>query len=149
MKVRATLIAVLMLVAIPVFAHVGVTPRESKSGSTETYTFRVPSEGGKTTTGVILDVPEGVTIVSVAEREETKHAERKAGDRIMEIAWTLEIKPNAVAQLTFVAKNPGQGDAITWKVHQKYTDGTVSDWVGEAGSRAPAPVTKLLAAAKQ
>jgi hypothetical protein len=36
------------------------------------------------------------------------------------------------------------GDKIVWKVHQRYADGTSSEWTGPAGSRGPAPVTKLL-----
>lgn len=137
-----------LLVAVPASAHVGVNPRESKLGATETYTLRVPSEGGKTTTQVVLDVPEGVTVVSVSAPEGARHEEKKVGDRVVQVTWTIEIKAGAVAQLSFVAKNPTQGDSIIWKVHQKYSDDTVSDWVGPAGSRAPAPVTRLVAAVK-
>ena len=137
-----------LLIAVPASAHVGVTPRESKLGATETYTLRVPSEGGKTTTQVILDVPDGVTIVSVSAPDGGKHEEKKVGDRIVQVTWTIEIKAGASAQLSFVAKNPAQGDSIAWKVHQKYSDDTVSDWVGPAGSRAPAPVTKLVSTEK-
>lgn len=146
LKKKALVIIGLVVGAMPLLAHVGVSPRESKPGATETYTFRVPSEGGRTTTGVVLEVPDGVTIVSVADREGTTHAEKRTGDRITEVTWTLEIKPNAVAELALAARNPAQGESIVWKVHQKYADGTMSDWVGEAGSRAPAPVTKLTTA---
>lgn len=139
----ATFLTAMLLAAASAFAHVGVTPRESKAGAIETYTFRVPSEGGRTTASVVLDVPDGVTIVSIEAPEGAKHEERKTGDRITQVTWTIEIKPGVAAQLVFVAKNPAEGDAIAWKVHQHYTDGTVSDWVGEAGTRAPAPVTKL------
>ena len=142
------LAAAVLLVAVPASAHVGVTPRESKVGATETYTLRVPSEGGKTTTQVVLEVPDGVTIVSVSAPDGGKHEEKKVGDRIVQVTWTIEIKAGASAQLSFVAKNPAQGDSIAWKVHQKYSDDTVSDWVGPAGSRAPAPVTKLVSTEK-
>ena len=141
--------ALLSLVASPAFAHVGVSPRESKPGATETYTLRVPSEGGKTTTSVVLEVPEGVIIMSVTAPEGAKHEEKKVGDRIVQVTWTIEIKAGANAQLSFVAKNPAQGESITWKVHQKYADDTTSDWVGAAGSRNPAPVTKLVPAARR
>lgn len=142
----AIAVGALLFVATPACAHVGVTPRESKAGATETYTFRVPSEGGMTTTSVVLDVPDGVTIVSVNAPEGAKHEEKKTGDRITQVTWTIEIKAGARAELSFVAKNPTSGDSIVWKIHQKYSDGMVSDWVGPAGSRSPAPVTKLLSA---
>ena len=58
--------------------------------------------------------------------------------------WTIAIKPGDLATLSFVARNPKAGDKIVWKVHQRYADGTSSEWTGPAGSRGPAPVTKLL-----
>ena len=136
-----------VFVAAPAFAHVGVTPRESKLGATETYTLRVPSEGGMATTSVVLDVPDGVAIVSVTAPGGATHQEKKVGDRIVSVTWTVQIKAGASASLSFVAKNPTLGSEIAWKVHQKYSDGMGSDWVGAAGSRAPAPVTKLVPAA--
>ena len=142
----ATLAAAMLFVSAPAFAHVGISPRESKLGATETYTLRVPSEGGMTTVSVVLDVPDGVTVMSVTAPEGAKHEEKKVGDRIVQVTWTVEIKAGASAQLSFVAKNPAQGETISWKVHQKYSDGMTSDWVGAAGTCAPAPVTKLLPA---
>ncbi len=32
------------------------------------------------------------------------------------------------------------------KAHQRHADGTSSEWIGAAGTRQPAPVTKLTAA---
>jgi uncharacterized protein YcnI len=102
-----------------------------------------------TTTSVVLDVPDGVTIVSVSAPEGAKHEQKKVADRIVQVTWTIEIKAGASAQLSFVAKNPDRGDSISWKVHQKYSDGMVSDWVGPAGSRSPTPVTRLVPATER
>jgi len=140
----ALMLTGLLVVASPAFAHVGVLPRESKTGATENYTFRVPSEGGKTTTTVVLDVPDSVSILTVSAPEGATHAETRTNGRVTGVTWTIQIAPGASAELRFVAKNPDRGDTIVWKVHQKYSDGTVSDWIGEAGSRSPAPVTKLV-----
>ena len=60
---------------------------------------------------------------------------------------TREYVPLILAAM-IVAKNPVQGDSIAWKVHQKYSDGMISDWVGAPGTPAPAPVTKLVPADK-
>ncbi len=136
--------AAVVMVSVPVFAHVGVTPRESKPGATETYTLRVPSEGGRTTTSLTLDVPDGVTVASVAAPAGATHEERRVDGRILAITWTVTIQPGAAAELSFVARNPAQGTAIMWHAHQRYPDGTVSDWTGAAGSPAPAPVTRLV-----
>ena len=143
------LFGAILLIATPALAHVGVSPRESKPGATEPYTFRVPSEGGMTTTSVVLDVPDGVTVVSVTASAGAKHEEKKVGDRIVQVTWTIEIKAGASAQLSFVAGNPNEGASIAWAVHQHYSDGMTSDWTGAAGSRSPAPVTKLVSGNRQ
>ncbi len=67
------LFAAILLTTTPAVAHVGVSPRESKLGATETYTLSVPSEGGKTTTSVVLDVPDGVTVLSVISPAGANH----------------------------------------------------------------------------
>jgi len=139
----ATAVAVLVLSA-PVLAHIRATPRESSPGATETYAFRVPSERGLTTVGVVLDVPDGVTIVSVTAPDGATHAEKTEAGRIVQVTWTIRIAPGDVAQLGIVAKNPARGESIIWKVHQMYADGPVSDWVGAEGTPNPAPLTTLV-----
>ena len=56
------------------------------------------------------------------------------------------IEPGANREFTFTAKNPSEGGEIAWKAHQRYADGTSSEWIGAAGTRQPAPVTTLTAA---
>lgn len=138
------LTASLLSVCAVAEAHVRITPRESKPGATETYTARVPTEGKVTTISVQLDVPDGVTIVSASAPAGMKCELKRDGDRIVAIIWTVEIKPGEATELPFVARNPTSGDEIVWKVHQRYADGTSSEWIGPAGTRGPAPVTKLL-----
>ena len=135
-RIASILVAVL-LVSTPLLAHVTIAPGQSKLGATETYTARVPSEGGKTTTSVTLQVPDGVTVVSVSAPEGAKHSEQKVGDRVVSVTWTIAIKPGASAALSFVAKNPTVGESITWKLQQQYTEGAASSWT---------PATKLLPA---
>ena len=125
-------------------AHVRIAPAESKAGVTETYSARVPTEGKVTTTSVQLDVPDDVTIVSASASASASYELKKDGDRIVAVVWTTDIKPGEAAMLSFVARNPRTGDQIVWKVHQRYADGTSSEWTGPAGTREPAPVTTLL-----
>jgi uncharacterized protein YcnI len=142
-KVRS-LVCGILLIAAPAFAHVGVRPAQSTPGALETYTLRVPSEGGRTTTAVVLAVPDGVTVTSVSAPTGAKHEEKRTADRVVEVTWTIEIKAGARAELSFVAKNPSEGASIIWKVTQKYSDGSSSAWAGPRGDRSPAPVTKLV-----
>ena len=129
-------------------AHVRIAPAESRLRAMETYAARVPTEGKVTTTSVQLDVPDGVTIVSVIAPAGASSELKRDGDRVVAVAWTTDIKPGEVAMLSFVARNPTAGGEIVWKVHQHYSDDTTSEWTGPAGSWGPAPVTRLLPAAR-
>ncbi len=138
MRGRTTLFAVSAL-ALPLtaLAHVSVAPRISKPGAEEQYTVRVPTEKGVATTTVELDVPEGVTVTEVTAAEGAKHEETRTGSRVAMIIWTKEIPPQQRAEFVFTAKNPATAGEVTWRVRQRYADGTSSDW---------SPVTKLAAA---
>ena len=68
-------------------AHVRVLPFDSQPGVHQTYTVKVPTEGAVATTSVELEVPDGVSIVSIADQAETK----KANGRTTSITWKVEI----------------------------------------------------------
>lgn len=135
-----------LLVAVAAEAHVSVRPRESKAGATEKYTVRVPTEGKIATTSVEVEIPEGVTVNSVEPADAVTSEMKREGGRVVSITWTVTIDPGQNRELVFVAKNPTDATEIVWKAHQRYADGTSSEWVGAAGTRQPAPVTKLTAA---
>ena len=146
MRIRRVIAALaLTLIASVAHAHVSVRPRESKPGATEKYIVRVPTEGKVATTSVELDVPSGVVVDSVEPMDGVKADIKREGGRIVSITWTVTIDPGANREFTFTAKNPSDGAEIAWKAYQRYADGTSSEWVGAAGTRQPAPVTKLTA----
>ena len=135
-----------LCVATAAQAHVSVRPRESKTGATEKYTVRVPTEGKVATTSVEIEIPAGVTVNSVEPSDGVKSEMKREGGRVLSIIWTVTIDPGQNRELAFVAKNPSDATEIVWKAHQRYSGGTSSEWVGAAGTRQPAPVTKLTAA---
>lgn len=144
MRIRTLMAALaLMLVASAAQAHVSVRPRESKPGATEQYIVRVPTEGKVATTSVEVDIPQGVMVDSVEPVDGVNADTKREGGRIVSITWTIAIEPGANREFTFTAKNPSEGTDIPWKAHQRYADGTSSEWIGAAGTRQPAPVTKL------
>lgn len=147
--IKRVAVATMSMVALAsvAFAHVSVLPRQSPPGATERYTVRVPTERNVSTTSVEMEIPDGVTVLDVSHPATGTHDVKRAGDRIVAIVWTTEIKARERAEFTFNARNPNEGAEIVWKVHQRYADGTASDWVGPAGSRQPAPMTKLAAQA--
>lgn len=125
-------------------AHVTVWPRESRAGAGERYTVRVPTEGKVATTSIELEVPSDVTVTGVLAPNGYTYELKREADRIVAISWRQEIKPGEYGEFVFFARNPKSGQ-IAWKVHQRYADGTSSDWVGPAGDRRPASVTRLVA----
>ena len=143
MRISQLLFVTFLALAAVAEAHVTVQPRESKAGATEKYSMRVPTEGK-----VLRRPPSSSRFrkawrsLPLRRRQGTKYTTTRSGDRMVTITWTTEIKPGESQQLSFTALNPAQGAEIVWKVRQRYADGTSSDWVGVAGSRAPAPVTK-------
>lgn len=135
-----------LLVATAAQAHVSVRPRESKAGTTEKYIVRVPTEGKIATTSVEVEIPQGVTVDSVEPADGVKSEMKREGGRVVSITWTVTIDPGQNRELVFVAKNPTDATEIVWKAHQRYSDGTSSEWVGAAGTRQPAPFTNLTTA---
>ncbi len=138
------LLFALVVLLVPAFAmaHVSVRPRESKPGAEERYTVRVPTEGTVATTRVVLEIPTDVTVLEVLPADAATFETTKQGARITSITWKKEIPPKASAEFVFRARNPVAGE-IVWKAHQHFRDGTVADWVGVAGDKQPASVTKL------
>ncbi|MEX2272595.1 MAG: DUF1775 domain-containing protein [Vicinamibacterales bacterium] len=135
------------VLAVPAIAaaHVGVRPRESKLNAEEHYSVRVPTEGAVSTTSVRFEVPAGVTVLDVPKPSVGTVDVKREGDRIVEITWTREIKPKESAEFMFHAKNPSSGEAILWKAHQNFADGTTTSWVDAPGAgRRTGPVTKLI-----
>lgn len=123
-------------------AHVVVTPRESQEGAEQRYTVRVPTEGQVATTSVELEIPPGVTVRDVVAGDGYGYQVRREGDRVVAITWTKDIPPKQSADFVFIARNPGAGE-IAWKARQRFADGTSAEWVGPAGDRRPASVTRI------
>jgi uncharacterized protein YcnI len=146
MRRLGALVALVLAMPVLAFAHVSVRPRESKPDAEERYTVRVPTEGAVATTHVILEIPAGVTVLEVLPHDGATYETARQGDRITAITWKKEIAPKTSAEFVFRARNPSSGDLV-WKAHQHFADGTVADWVGGAGEKRPAAVTKLVATA--
>jgi uncharacterized protein YcnI len=145
---KKNLLFALVALLVPAFAmaHVSVRPRESKPGAEERYTVRVPTEGAVATTHVRLEIPDDVTVLEVLPAEGATFETAKQGERITLITWRKEIAPKQAAEFVFRARNPSSAE-IVWKAHQHFADGTTADWVGPAGDKRPAAVTKLAAVA--
>jgi uncharacterized protein YcnI len=141
---KKSLLFAMIVLTVPslAMAHISVRPRESKPGAEERYTVRVPTEGAVATTHVQLEIPADVTVLEVLPTDGATFETAKQGDRITSITRKKAIPPKQSAEFVFRARNPSSSE-IVWKAHQHFADGTTADWVGAAGERRPAAVTKL------
>ena len=138
-----------VLFATSVYAHVTISPPQSKAGATQAYEVRVHNENEKdlATTSIVLDVPDGVTIVSVEKPPSGTFKTAKSGARITTVTWEIAIPANKYVELPFTAKNPAAAKEIVWNVHQHLAGGSVIDWTDKPGAHEHAPKTTITAAA--
>ena len=93
MKLKEKIAVVLFGFAVAAQGHVSVSPQQSKTGATEHYLVRVPTEGSVSTVSVDLEVPAGVTVGEIAAPSGAKYEVTRDGGRVTSIKWTIEIKP--------------------------------------------------------
>lgn len=149
MRSVAAAVAASVLVPAAAQAHVSIWPRESRAGATENYTVHAPAGGTVATTSVDLEVPDGVTVETLAMPAGWKHEAKRKDDRIVAITWTMTVPPGEFVDFAFVARNPREGTRIVWTLRQRFADGTVSDWTKTSqGAIRPTALTKLPAAAQ-
>jgi uncharacterized protein YcnI len=129
-------------------AHVVVNPSESTTNAYEKYTVRMPVEKDINTTGLTIEVPDGVDLVSVLPMESWDYDLEEDDDgRITSVVWTAKdggIKPNEFVEMSFIGANPSEPADISWKALQTYEDDSVVEWTGAPDADEPASVTKIV-----
>ena len=130
------------------WAHAVVFPRESTTGAYEKYVLRVPNEKAVATTRVELLFPRGVRVTSFADVPGWQlEVETDSAKAITAAIWTGTLPPQRFIEFPFVAVNPKTDATLTWPAYQTYADGERVEWSGPEGSKRPASVTKIGAAA--
>lgn len=134
-------------------AHVTVNPKTSTIGAWETYTVKVPVEKEVATTKFTLKMPSGVEFESyqpVAGWNLT--TQKDANGKVTSITFETTgegILPGQFQQFAFVAKNPDKTGKAAWDAFQYYKDGSVVEWTGEEGSKAPHSITDIVTVSNQ
>lgn len=101
----------------------------SEVGKNETYRLNVPTEKEISTTEVRLVVPAGMTITRFQTMPGfTRTLTKNAAGLVTEVIWKGRIAPMEYARFMFTARNPETAGAVSWKVYQKYSDGSVVAW---------------------
>lgn len=144
----ATVTAAAIALPTLVWAHAVVYPKQSTTGGYEKYVLRVPNEKAMATTKVELHFPAGLRVTSFAEvagwQLEVVTDSAKA---ITAAIWTGTLEPQRFIEFPFVAANPKTDTKLEWPAFQTYADGERVEWTGPEGSKRPASVTTIAAAA--
>jgi len=146
-------LVVSVLVSFRASAHVVVFPREAKPGSYEAFSVRCPNEKDKATVKLELEIPANeVAIHQYEPKPGWKVAvEKDTSGNATKVTWTAEgegLLAGQFVEFRIMGKIDADAKAIGWKAFQTYEGNEVVAWTGEAGSKTPAPVTKLSASAK-
>lgn len=169
----AAVVACLVLVAAPGWAHVTVSPGEAVQGGYTALTFRVPTESDSaSTTRVQVYLPQDHPLASVSVRPHPGwhaqvHRERLATplstddgevtEAVTRITWTPDTPQDVLAPGEYDEFDISVGPlpevaSLTFKTLQTYSDGTVVRWIdppsaeGQPEPEHPAPVLTLLPA---
>ncbi|MFD0712466.1 YcnI family protein [Paenibacillus sp. GCM10027626] len=139
----------LMMFAGLASAHVTVQPKESKQGSYEVFTVRVPSEKeGVTTKAVKVTVAAGAAVTRVEPKAGWSYEiEKNADDTIASVTWTAEDEGLARTEFTefrLSGKVADDAKELVWKAYQTYSDNSVVEWVGAPDADYPASVTAIV-----
>lgn len=146
MKRTLVALAVTLLTAPAAFAHIMVSPPQSKAGATQKYELRVHNEAAQATTAVDLEIPDGISVVDIAKPASGTFKATKTGDRVTGITWIVEVPSNRYVALKFTAKNPDAAGDVRWNVRQHMADGSVIEWSDKPGAAEKPSVTKITAA---
>jgi uncharacterized protein YcnI len=139
------LIGVGSLVLAPAaFGHARVSPPVSLAGELQLYSLAVPTEKeGKTTTKIVLTVPQGFAIDSFAPSPGWQRQDQATGSGedavIQQVTWTGGHTPTDEDSLFQFLAQPSKSGSYTFKVQQTYSDGSIVNWSGSESSEAPAP----------
>jgi uncharacterized protein YcnI len=125
-----------------------VFPKTSNTGAYEKYVLRVPNEKAVATTKVEIHFPAGLRVTSFADVPGWKlEVTTDSAKAIVGATWTGTLEPQRFIEFPFVAANPKTDTKLEWPAFQTYADGERVEWTGPEGSKRPASVTTVGAAA--
>jgi uncharacterized protein YcnI len=147
--------ALIVLSAVPAWAHVTITPPTVAAGAPERVIVRVPNEiDGRRTVRVELDFPpagllRGTVVEAVPGWSATERL--TPSGEVSQVVWTAApgggVGTGQTAEFPLVVIAPPVPELLIFKALQTYDDGTVVRWIeppNPDGSAAPRPYPTLL-----
>lgn len=142
LTLAATLLLSFAAAHTTVRTETGLT--ESKASVSETYRLQVPTEKEISTTEVRLVIPAGVTVTRFEVTPGfTRTVKTNADGLVTEVTWRGRIAAAEYARFFFQARNPETAGTLSWKVYQKYSDGSVVAWDDADPEKTPASKTTV------
>ena len=144
-------------------AHVTVQPKTAPAGGFARMDVRVPNErDNASTTKVELQLPDGfaeasyepvpgwtVKVKKAKLAQPIKTDDGEVTEGVKQITWTSKdgIPPGAFQDFGLSVQVPGKdGDTLTFKALQTYSNGEIVRWIGPEGSDNPAPAVSVVSA---
>jgi uncharacterized protein YcnI len=166
--VAGSIIAMVLGIATPAFAHVTVSPKEAEKGSDQVLTFNVPNEMDNASTtqieivfptdhpiaeASVLPVPGWTAKVnSVHVSTPVKTDSGSVTEAVGSVVWSGgAIQPGQFGQFTVSVGLPDDASSLVFKALQTYSNNTVVRWIeltpaGGEEPEHPAPVLALTSA---
>ena len=151
----ALFVSALLLTVRPALAHSTVSPTQTFTQKSETFSLSVPTEKDLPTVGVRLLIPPGLDRVTPIVEPGWQITVKKDGEnRVTEILWTGGSIPAGQKQLfLFSARAPQEPTKLVWKAYQTYQGGEVVAWdrdpnekrAGEEKVANPYSITEVIA----
>jgi len=133
-----------LVITSSAFAHAHVSPPVSLAKTTQSYTLAVPTEeAGKSTTKVVLTVPQGFSIDSFTPSPGWTRQVQATGSGesavIQKVTWTGGKVPTGEDSTFQFLATPASSGTYTFQVQQTYSDGKVVNWSGPESAENPSP----------
>jgi uncharacterized protein YcnI len=131
-------------------AHAHVSPPVVISGESQLFTVLVPTEKeNATTTTIELTPPDGFSIGSLVPTPGWTYNVDQEGSGedavVKKVTWSGgDVPAGAAAALQFTG-SADSNKTYAFGVRQTYSDGSIVDWSGPAGSDEPAPTIEAKA----
>ena len=142
--VAAALLALLVVTAVPAFAHVTLRADTTEPEAYAVYTVRIPNESETAaTTSVEVQMPDGF---EASRYEPVPGWDIAIADGVLTLEATdadAAIAPGEFRDFRFQAQNPAEPGDLVFPAVQTYDDGEVASWTGPEDADQPAPVVTI------
>jgi uncharacterized protein YcnI len=134
----AIVVAVVLALASPAFAHVEISSDDAEAGQPSTMTVTVPNEMDNAGTNKVDVVfPEGAMLTDVSVADTPGWASTVSADRI---TWTGgPLTGEDEVKLTFTATLPAGATTLEFRALQYYDNGDIVRWIDPTPPGGPEP----------